>query len=713
MAARTVGYALERLEERKLLSGALPHAGAAGLVYDAAGVLHVAYYDTVAQNLKYATREADGTWSPTTTVDGGIGAGVQLSLALDSHGVPGVAYYDAAQKDLKYARLSGSKWAVATVDLERRVGRTPSIAFDSADHPMISYYAGGPQDLRLAAFSGRRWSVQTIDAVGGVGQFSSLAINPADGTWSIAYESATTRQVKYATRRKRTFSIGVIDTLADAANWSSKPSIAFDADDLPAVSYGDPANDAINLARAGRKRWNISAAATGGGVGLDNTLSFDLQGGLPRIVCLDQSGGVNLAISDGSAWSVHSIGAATAAETAQSAVTHLFSFLNGDDVSDLNLAINAPTDVLASISFDDPTWMNLHWTDNSMGETGFRIERSDDGVNFTTIDVLPAGTTDYDDASVALDHTYHYRVTPFDAMADGLTSAIAAATSAAAGPINLHAVAVDAGRIDLTWTNISTTAEWIEIHCTDGNGLFTVDADVDPHATSYSVTQLSGGLPLTPGTAYSFWLVVQRADGNDGLSSGDATATTDFGAPGDLLAPAETENQIMLTWGDVLGESGYELQWSTDNSNFTQLALTGADVTTYTVSGLTENSTYYFRVRALSDSGDSAFGATLMNSTLLATPTNVIAMALPGGQFQLTWDDVSNAETNYVVEIAQEAGAWTLPITLPAESNSYLITDGPYGVPQAGLQFRFSVRSLIFAGGASSRGISAAVTALA
>ena len=93
-----------------------------------------------------------------------------------------------------------------------------------------------------------------------------------------------------------------------------------------------------------------------------------------------------------------------------------------------------------------------------------------------------------------------------------------------------------------------------------------------------------------------------------------------------------------------------------------------------------------------------------MNSTLLSTPTRVLVTPLPSGQFQLTWDDVSNDETNLRRRDRQAAGAWTLPITLPAGSNSYLITDGPYGVPQAGLQYRFSVRSLIFAGGASSRG---------
>jgi hypothetical protein len=715
MGLRAAGLSFEHLEARMLFSGALPHAAATAMAYDAAGVLHVAYYDSVKQNLKYATRAVNGTWSPITTVDAGTGAGVQLALALDSQGRPAVAYYDAALKGLKYAQRLGSKWTIATIDAQRRVGLSPSLAFDSADHPLVSYSAGASQDLRLAAFSGRRWSVQTIDATGNVGRFSSIAVNPADGAWAIAYESAGTHQIKIATRHKRTFSIGVIDTLNAASGWASKPSLAFDSNDVPAVSYGDPAHDAIVLARAGRKRWNMGIAASGGNIGADNTLSFDSQSASPRIVYLDLAGGLNLASFDGSTWSAAALGTSSCATAAESPVTHLFSFLNGQDIADRNLALGAPSNFVAMISFDDPTWINLHWDDNSAGESGYRIERSDDGINFSTIDILPADTVDFDDASVVFDHTYHYRVTPFDNLAAGLTSAAATVTSAAAAPINVHAVAIDAGRIDLTWTNVSTTADWIEIHCTQGGNIFTVNTDVDPTATSYSVTEIAGGLPLSADAVYSFWVTAQRADGNDGLVGGSsgATATTGFAAPSNLFFPTAASDQITLTWGDVLGESGYELEWSTDNSNFTLLAATAADVTEYTLTGLTENTPYYFRIRALSELGNTAFSAVSMTSTLLATPTNVVATALPGGQFQLTWDDVSTSETNYVVEVAQEAGAWTLPLTLPAGSNSCIITEGPYGVPQAGLHYRFSVRALIFAGGASSRGVSSAVAALA
>src|SRR5829696_1957647 len=54
---------VERLEDRWLLSAALPNGTANAIAYDAGGKLWVAYYDSAEKNLKYALKNADGTWA--------------------------------------------------------------------------------------------------------------------------------------------------------------------------------------------------------------------------------------------------------------------------------------------------------------------------------------------------------------------------------------------------------------------------------------------------------------------------------------------------------------------------------------------------------------------------------------------------------------------------------------------------------------------------
>src|SRR3712207_5589551 len=54
---------VERMEDRCLLSAALPNGTANAIAYDAGGKLWVAYYDVAEKNLKYALRNADGSWA--------------------------------------------------------------------------------------------------------------------------------------------------------------------------------------------------------------------------------------------------------------------------------------------------------------------------------------------------------------------------------------------------------------------------------------------------------------------------------------------------------------------------------------------------------------------------------------------------------------------------------------------------------------------------
>src|SRR4051812_14067510 len=103
---------------------------------------------------------------------------------------------------------------------------------------------------------------------------------------------------------------------------------------------------------------------------------------------------------------------------------------------------SAPGDVAASISWDDPAWIAINWTDNTVGEKGFKLERAVDGSIFSEIDVVPAGTTWYDDATTLPEHSYSYRVTPFDANGEGATSEVANVLSLPAAPVNVHATAV-------------------------------------------------------------------------------------------------------------------------------------------------------------------------------------------------------------------------------------------------------------------------------
>jgi len=91
------------------------------------------------------------------------------------------------------------------------------------------------------------------------------------------------------------------------------------------------------------------------------------------------------------------------------------------------------------------------------------------------------------------------------------------------------------------------------------------------------------------------------------LGGGGPPPPTPPAAPSSLSATAVSSSQINLSWTDVSNESGYEIdrcQGSTC-TNFTQIAITGANITTFSNTGLAANTTYRYRVRATNSGGDS------------------------------------------------------------------------------------------------------------
>jgi hypothetical protein len=68
----------------------------------------------------------------------------------------------------------------------------------------------------------------------------------------------------------------------------------------------------------------------------------------------------------------------------------------------------APTGLAATAV--SSTQIDLMWTDNSLDETNFVIERSLDGIDFSWLDSVAAGVTDYSDMGLNPSTTYYYQV---------------------------------------------------------------------------------------------------------------------------------------------------------------------------------------------------------------------------------------------------------------------------------------------------------------
>lgn len=101
-------------------------------------------------------------------------------------------------------------------------------------------------------------------------------------------------------------------------------------------------------------------------------------------------------------------------------------------------------------------------------------------------------------------------------------------------------------------------------------------------------------------------------------------------APTNLTATPASGGQLKLTWFDASdNEQGFVIERSTNGNQWSAIATLGADVTTYTDTGLKRNTTYYYRVRAYNAVGSSAWSNT--SSAKASSSTTSLAVGGSAG----------------------------------------------------------------------------------
>ena len=116
---------------------------------------------------------------------------------------------------------------------------------------------------------------------------------------------------------------------------------------------------------------------------------------------------------------------------------------------------------------------------------------------------------------------------------------------------------------------------------------------------------------VTPTTTY-YYVVSALNSAGESANSAQVTVTTPGqtvpAAPSTLTATAASRSQINLSWkNNATNATGVKIEQSTNGTTFTQIATVGANVTTYSATGLTANTRYYYRVRAYNAVGNSAY----------------------------------------------------------------------------------------------------------
>jgi titin len=270
---------------------------------------------------------------------------------------------------------------------------------------------------------------------------------------------------------------------------------------------------------------------------------------------------------------------------------------------------SAPTGLIATVI--SATQVNLSWN-NVPGETGYTVQRSTNGTTWNNIGTTAANVVTFSDTTASAGTTYQYRVVASNAAGSSAPSASVSATTIPAAP-TLTATAINATRIDLSWTNVAGETGYVIERSPNGSSGWTQIGTTGVNVTTFQNT----GLQFS--TMYFYRVRAQNGSGQS-VNSNTASATTPIAppaAPTGLVATALSQSQIRLTWNDVYGETQYVIERSSNGTNgWSQVGTTSANTTTFTNTGLKKNTRYYYRIRAVNAAGSSPNSAVVNATTL-------------------------------------------------------------------------------------------------
>ena len=275
-------------------------------------------------------------------------------------------------------------------------------------------------------------------------------------------------------------------------------------------------------------------------------------------------------------------------------------------------------------------------------------------------------------------------------------------------PAGLSVMPASSSEMHLSWTDSSTNENGFSIERSP-NG---VDTWVELGFTTANTTTYTD-TGLTQITNYHYRVSAYNVIGNSDYSNTASATTFDLppASPSNLNATAVASGQIKLAWIDnSSNETGFAIERSPNGvNNWIEITTVADNTITYTDTGLTSGTTFFYRVAAYNLNGNSAFSNTGSATTIEVqpeSPTNLGAVTFSSAQIDLSWQDTSNNETGFKVERSPDGfEPWTEIAALANNSTGF--SDNSVS---PGTTYYYRVFSYNSAGASGSSNIAVATT---
>lgn len=223
-------------------------------------------------------------------------------------------------------------------------------------------------------------------------------------------------------------------------------------------------------------------------------------------------------------------------------------------------------------------------------------------------------------------------------------------------PSGVMIIQTTASSINIIWDDISSATGY-KLELSTVSNFSSFIAGYNPYVITIPENTPIGSRPrshlmtgLSPGTTYHFRMRAYNGFG-DSPNSSTLSTTTIPGTPTIQPATDVTDNGFRANWTAQSGASGYWLYVSTSSSFSSDVVNLYTSNNYYQVTGLSPNTTYYYRVKATNLNGESGLSGHTQVTTAPAKPVVQDATGIGASQFTVNWQSSAGA-TGYYLDVA-------------------------------------------------------------
>ena len=330
-------------------------------------------------------------------------------------------------------------------------------------------------------------------------------------------------------------------------------------------------------------------------------------------------------------------------------------------------ATTAPSSLAATATSNSA--INLTWTGNGSNAAihgyTYACATNSSFTGATYNYVAGNGSTSASHTGLSTATTYWFKIKAEGTSSDAFDSPYGTVVTTTTTPASLAASVISSSQINLSWSGNSGNSNIQGYTIASAtNSSFTGAAYqyvAGAGSTSFNNTGLYAG------TTYYYKIKAEgTSDSYDSAFTTYITATTTAAAPNapsGLTASSVSSSQINLSWTDnSSNETGFEVKRATDSA-FTQNVIWIGNIqgSSYSNTGLSASTTYYYKVRAEGTAQDSAYTATASattntsGDTIPNAPSGLGATVVASTQVNLSWTDNSSNETGFEVKRATDS----------------------------------------------------------